>query len=75
MVGEVLAIMKELAGTGMTMLAVTHEMRFAREAASTAVKMDSGRIVEVAPPSKFFSEPAHATTRRFLQAVQQGETF
>jgi general L-amino acid transport system ATP-binding protein len=66
MVKEVLDTMIELARDGMTMLAVTHEMGFARQVADRVVFMDEGRIVEEAPPEDFFERPQHARTRAFL---------
>ncbi len=66
MVKEVLDVMVELAGSGMTMLCVTHEMAFAREVADRVVFMDAGEIVETATPEMFFSSPKSERTRRFL---------
>lgn len=66
LVGEVLAVMKTLAGDGMTMLVVTHEMSFAREAATRIIFMDQGRIVEAAEPESFFTKPATERARQFL---------
>jgi polar amino acid transport system ATP-binding protein len=66
LVGEVLAVMKTLAGEGMTMLVVTHEMGFAREAATRVVFMDQGRIVESAEPGIFFDNPRGQRARQFL---------
>ncbi|MCR5873180.1 amino acid ABC transporter ATP-binding protein [Phenylobacterium sp. J426] len=66
MVKEVLDTMIELAGEGMTMLAVTHEMGFARQVADRVVFMDQGQIVESAPPGDFFAHPRHERTRAFL---------
>ena len=57
MIGEVLEVMEELAAEGMTMIVVTHEMGFAREAADRVVMMDDGRIIEEGPPEHFFDEP------------------
>ncbi|MDR2519212.1 MAG: amino acid ABC transporter ATP-binding protein [Spirochaetaceae bacterium] len=71
LVGEVLAVMKGLAAAGMTMLVVTHEMGFAREAADKVVFMFEGAILETAPPALMFSEPANHRTRQFLQSVLQ----
>ncbi|MCQ6255101.1 amino acid ABC transporter ATP-binding protein [Pseudomonas sp. Q11] len=68
-VGDVLNVMKGLAGEGMTMIVVTHEMGFAREVADRVVFFDDGRIVETGPPSQIFTEPKEARTRQFLQAV------
>jgi polar amino acid transport system ATP-binding protein len=67
LVGEVLAVMKDLARDGLTMIVVTHEMKFAREAASRIVFLDKGRIVEVAPAPAFFAEPATERARQFLE--------
>jgi polar amino acid transport system ATP-binding protein len=69
-VGEVLDVMKELAANGMTMVVVTHEMGFAREAADRVVMMDAGRILEEAPPERFFSAPTSDRTRAFLNRVR-----
>lgn len=66
LVGEVLAVMKTLAADGMTMLVVTHEMGFARDAATRVVFMDQGRIVETAEPEAFFSNPRTERARQFL---------
>jgi general L-amino acid transport system ATP-binding protein len=66
MVKEVLDTMIELARDGMTMLAVTHEMGFARQVADRVIFMDQGQIVEAAPPKDFFDRPQHARTRTFL---------
>jgi polar amino acid transport system ATP-binding protein len=64
--GEVLRTMKQLADEHMTMLVVTHEMGFAREAAHRVVFMDDGRIVEEADTQEFFRAPREARTREFL---------
>ncbi|MDR2404333.1 MAG: amino acid ABC transporter ATP-binding protein [Spirochaetaceae bacterium] len=69
LVGEVLAVMKTLAQAGMTMLVVTHEMGFAREAADKVVFMFEGSILEVGRPSSMFSNPQNDRTRQFLQSV------
>jgi polar amino acid transport system ATP-binding protein len=69
LVGEVLNVMKSLAAAGMTMLVVTHEMGFAREAADKVVFMFAGSILEIAPPEKMFSNPENSRTRQFLQSV------
>ena len=66
MVKEVLDTMLTLAEDGMTMLVVTHEMGFARQAANRVIFMDEGQIVETAPPDTFFSAPSHPRTRAFL---------
>lgn len=69
MVKEVLDVMTDLARNGMTMLCVTHEMGFAREAADQMVFMDQGSIVEMAPPTSFFTAPSQVRTRLFLDKV------
>ncbi len=69
MIGEVLEVMKELASEGMTMVVVSHEMGFAREAADRIVMMDDGVVVEEAPPAEFFSSPRHARTQQFLSKI------
>ncbi|MEH7306806.1 amino acid ABC transporter ATP-binding protein [Neobacillus drentensis] len=67
MVGEVLKVMKELAGTGLTMLIVTHEMDFAREVSDRIVFMDKGVIAEEGNPEEIFSHPKQERTREFLK--------
>ena len=69
LVGEVLAVMKDLADTGMTMIVVTHEIGFAREVADTLVFLDGGRIVESGPPAEVLARPQHERSRAFLAAV------
>jgi polar amino acid transport system ATP-binding protein len=69
MIGEVLEVMKELASEGMTMVVVSHEMGFAREAADRIVMMDDGVVVEEAPPAEFFASPRHARTQQFLSKI------
>ena len=69
MVQEVLAVMRELAREGMTMVVVTHEMRFARQVASRVVLMADGRVVEEAPPEQFFTNPQHERSRQFLSQI------
>jgi general L-amino acid transport system ATP-binding protein len=69
MVGEVLDVMVELAGGGMTMIVVTHEMGFARQVADRVAFMDQGEIVEMAPPEQFFTAPREARTKAFLGRV------
>jgi polar amino acid transport system ATP-binding protein len=71
LVGEVLEVMRGLAGDGMTMMIVTHEMGFAREAADRVVFMDEGIVVEEGPPSAVLVDPVHERTRRFLKIVGQ----
>jgi glutamate transport system ATP-binding protein len=69
MIKEVLDVMLELAAEGTTMLVVSHEMGFARSAARRVVFMDEGAIVEVAPPSQFFSAPQTDRARDFLSKI------
>jgi len=69
LVGEVLAVMKELARSGMTMMVVTHELGFAREVADTVVYMDQGAIVEYGPAAEVLGAPREVRTRSFLSAV------
>jgi polar amino acid transport system ATP-binding protein len=69
MVGEVLAVMRDLATSGMTMVIVTHEMGFARQVADRIVVMAEGRIIEQAEPDHLFTDPQHAKTRALLKAV------
>ena len=69
MVGEVLAVMKELAADGMTMVVVTHEIGFAREVASRVVFMDGGYIVEQGTPEEVISNPKEPRTIDFLNKV------
>jgi ABC-type polar amino acid transport system ATPase subunit len=70
LVREVLDVMEALARDGMTMVVVTHEMRFAHHVASSVLMMDEGRIVEEAPPEEFFSQPKEERTQRFLSLVE-----
>ena len=67
MVGEVLGVMRKLAGQGMTMVCVTHEMGFARDVAARILFMAEGRILERAAPEDFFTHPTHPRARQFLQ--------
>jgi polar amino acid transport system ATP-binding protein len=69
MIGEVLAVMQELAHEGMTMVVVSHEMGFAREAADRVVMMDEGQIIEEGTPERLFAEPAHERTKAFLSKI------
>jgi L-cystine transport system ATP-binding protein len=70
LVGEVLKVMKDLAQEGMTMVVVTHEMRFAREAADEVIFMDQGVIVERNKPEEIFTHPKEERTRKFLNLIQ-----
>ena len=69
MVGEVLAVMKELADEGMTMVVVTHEIGFAKEVASRVMFMNAGQIVEQGPPETIFNNPQHPRLQEFLSKV------
>ena len=69
MVGEVLAVMKELAEDGMTMIVVTHEMGFAKEVATKVLFMDQGNILEEKAPVEFFGHPEHPRLQEFLAKV------
>jgi polar amino acid transport system ATP-binding protein len=69
LVGEVLAVIRDLAASGMTMIVVTHEIGFAREVADTVVFLDGGRIVESGPPASVLASPTHERARAFLAAV------
>ena len=69
LVGSVLGVMRTMRESGMTMLVVSHEMGFAREAADRVLFMDEGEIVEQGPPGQIFESPEHARTREFLRRV------
>ena len=69
MVGEVLAVMKQLAEQGMTMVVVTHEMGFAKEVADRVIFMDSGMIIEEGTPQEIFENPQNERTKEFLRKV------
>ena len=70
LVREVLDVMAGLAADGMTMVVVSHELGFARKVADSMLMMDGGRIVEEAPPEKFFTAPKEERTQRFLAVVE-----
>jgi polar amino acid transport system ATP-binding protein len=70
LVREVLDVMEGLARDGMTMVVVSHELRFAHHVASSILMMDEGVVVEESPPEQFFSAPEHERTRRFLALVE-----
>ncbi|WP_160722488.1 amino acid ABC transporter ATP-binding protein [Bacillus sp. USDA818B3_A] len=70
LVSEVLKVMKDLAAEGMTMIVVTHEMRFAREAADEVIFMDQGVVVERNQPEEIFTNPKEERTKRFLNMIQ-----
>jgi polar amino acid transport system ATP-binding protein len=69
MIGEVLAVMKDLAQSGMTMMVVTHEMGFAREVSNRVIFIDYGVILEEAEPAEFFRNPKHDRAKQFLKEV------
>jgi polar amino acid transport system ATP-binding protein len=71
MVGEVLAVMKQLASEGMTMVCVTHEMGFAREVADDVIFMDGGEILERSNPDEFFLSPKHPRAQRFVSDIRR----
>ncbi len=73
LVSEVLNLVRELAGSGMTMILATHEMGFAREVADKVCFLDAGRILEEGPPEQIFTEPREARTREFLARVLEVE--
>jgi polar amino acid transport system ATP-binding protein len=69
LVGEVLAVMKDLAATGITMVVVTHEIGFCREVANRVVFMDRGELVEEGPPEEILVTPKSPRVRDFISAV------
>jgi polar amino acid transport system ATP-binding protein len=69
LVGSVLAVMRDMRRAGMTMVVVSHEMRFAREAADRVMFMEAGRIVEEGPPERIFGAPENARTRAFVAEI------
>src|SRR5437867_2184142 len=71
LVGSVLAVMRSLRESGMTMIVVSHEMGFARNAADRVVFMDEGLIVEEGSPATIFTSPAHERTRTFIGQIQR----
>lgn len=70
LVNEVLKVMKDLAQEGMTMIVVTHEMKFAREVADEVIFIDGGVIVERGTPAQIFSNPQHERTKKFLRLIE-----
>jgi polar amino acid transport system ATP-binding protein len=66
LVGEVLAIVRDLASSGVTILMATHEMGFARQVADTVCFLDGGRVLEAGPPAQVLGDPVEERTRRFL---------
>lgn len=75
LVGEVLQVMKDLALEGMTMVVVTHEMRFAKGAADEVLFMDGGRIVERGTPEAVFNHPTEERTQRFLNLIKKADSI
>jgi len=71
LVGSVLNVMRELRESGMTMVVVRHEMRFARSAADRVLFMDQGRILEEGAPQKIFNSPEHQRVREFLVSIER----
>jgi glutamate transport system ATP-binding protein len=69
MISEVLDVMRDLAGAGMTMIVISHEMGFAKSAANRVVFMDGGRILEDAPPEEFFANPKTERAKDFLSKI------
>jgi polar amino acid transport system ATP-binding protein len=69
LVGEVLAVIKDLARSGTTLIIVTHEIGFAREVADRIVFIDSGQVLEQGPPADVLDHPQHQRTREFLSKV------
>ena len=67
--GEVLTVMRRLAESGMTMIVVTHELRFARQVSTRTLLMDGGVVVEENTPEEFFTHPREERTRRFLSRL------
>ena len=75
LVAEVLNVIRDLAGQGMTMLIATHEMTFARDIANRVCFLDDGVILEQGPPDRIFSRPEHPRTRQFLQRIIEAGRF
>ncbi len=75
LVGEVLAVMKQVASSGITMLVVTHEMQFASKVANRVIFMEEGKIVEQGPPGEIFTNPREKATQRFLQNILEPFTY
>ena len=70
LVGDVLSVMRDLKSSGMTMLVVSHEMNFAREAADRIIFMDQGAVIEQGTAEQIFDNPFHERTRTFLSRVR-----
>ena len=73
LIGEVLAVMRALAESGMTMLVVTHEMEFARSVSSRVLFMEEGRVIESGPSKAFFENPKEERSRAFIGKILRGE--
>ena len=71
LIGEVLAVMRQLAEDGMTMLVVTHEMDFARNVSSQVLFMDGGKVIESGPSKEFFAAPKEERSREFVRAIRE----
>ena len=71
LIGEVLAVMRQLAQDGMTMLVVTHEMDFARNVSGKTIFMENGSIVEEGPSAEFFANPRQERTKAFIRSIQE----
>lgn len=71
LIGEVLAVMRDLAESGMTMLVVTHEMNFAKNVSTKVIFMEDGQILEAAPAKEFFEHPKEERTRAFLRFMDR----
>ena len=71
LIGEVLAVMRQLAEDGMTMLVVTHEMDFARNVSSKVLFMDGAKVIESGPSREFFAHPREERSREFIRAIQE----
>ncbi|MEU6025212.1 amino acid ABC transporter ATP-binding protein [Micromonospora sp. NPDC047134] len=69
LVGEVLTMIRDLKGEGMTMVLATHEMGFARDVADQVCFLDAGRVIESGPPSQVLADPVHPRTRQFLTRI------
>jgi polar amino acid transport system ATP-binding protein len=72
LVGSVLGVMRDMRGDGMTMLIVSHEMQFAKEAADRVIFLDGGRVVEEGTPARIFDDPREERTRTFLSRLNRG---
>jgi len=71
LIGEVLAVMRQLAEEGMTMLVVTHEMDFARNVSNQVLFMDGGKVIESGPSKEFFAAPKQERSREFIKAIRE----